>query len=527
MKRTAKLLLFLIFLCSLLTGCNDKNDASPKDQEKVVTILFRGEVSHVEPVLEEFYRRSYDKLHLRLNIETIPPYTYSDELASRLNASEDADLVFDAPWNGMSTQISNKMYMDLEKYFNNDAYPNLKRAFPPEYLDANRFNGKLYGIPLTKRHLDVSGIYYRKDLLEQYKLGFNEITSQEELQKYYDAVLADSRDIYPFASSKRGFFLTHRHSIDLMQNHVYPINGWTDTLFPGYIVLSPDERKVEDVVFLGDDDARFSALNTKYNYDFMKSEFRTLAQWNQYIHPDSMALTNSKELFLSGQAASFESTISSQSDLHDTLKAFIPNAECGFFPADELFNSSDLKPGAIPSNMDAWNYLCIPWYSKHADEAMSFLDWLFSSQENVDLFELGREGYDWIASSDKEYLPLGNPTLKYSIPSYELTWNPNFSRTPASYSPKEKKLLEYTADLRSYRVSPLAGWTLDTKNIAVEVSRLTDLYSRYFTPFYEGLYGDDTDKYIEEFCRLSGEMGLETVRKEIKTQVQNYLDKGF
>ena len=51
-----------------------------------------------------------------------------------------------------------------------------------------------------------------------------------------------------------------------------------------------------------------------------------------------------------------------------------------------------MEKGCIGTDYRAWNNLVIPVTSKHADETMKFLDWLFQSQDNHDLFELGIKG---------------------------------------------------------------------------------------------------------------------------------------
>ena len=53
---------------------------------------------------------------------------------------------------------------------------------------------------------------------------------------------------------------------------------------------------------------------------------------------------------------------------------------------------------------------------------MKFLDWLFSSKDNHDLFELGIEGVHWIKDGDNGFKPTDKSTML--LQGYELTWNP-------------------------------------------------------------------------------------------------------
>ena len=62
-----------------------------------------------------------------------------------------------------------------------------------------------------------------------------------------------------------------------------------------------------------------------------------------------------------------------------------------------------MKPGAIRTDFRANNSVVIPASSKNIDRTMKFLDWLYSSKDNHDLFELGIEGEHWIKDGDNGY----------------------------------------------------------------------------------------------------------------------------
>ena len=92
-----------------------------------------------------------------------------------------------------------------------------------------------------------------------------------------------------------------------------------------------------------------------------------------------------------------------------------------------------MKPGTQSTDGKAWNFLAIPASSKKIERTMEFLDWIFSSQENNDLFTFGIEGTNWEAVGKNQWkLPDGvDPTKNYMFPGYQLTWNPTFNRIPA------------------------------------------------------------------------------------------------
>ena len=46
-----------------------------------------------------------------------------------MTAGEEVDAAFDAPWGSFNQNVSLGYYQELDKYFNNDEYPGLKKAF--------------------------------------------------------------------------------------------------------------------------------------------------------------------------------------------------------------------------------------------------------------------------------------------------------------------------------------------------------------------------------------------------------------
>ena len=96
---------------------------------------------------------------------------------------EEDDIVFDAPFVRLIPNVSKGAYVKLDSYFNSDAYPGLKQAFPKELLEGNKINGNLYKV-LLQYYNTIDGIFIRKDLREKY--GLPPIRNYDDLKKFYD-----------------------------------------------------------------------------------------------------------------------------------------------------------------------------------------------------------------------------------------------------------------------------------------------------------------------------------------------------
>ncbi|NCC08151.1 MAG: extracellular solute-binding protein [Clostridia bacterium] len=524
--RALNIMLCVVIAFCAFTSCTSAPESADESAPPTIKILLRGDEQGLERVINKLYEQMDAEHSWKLEINLTDVGSYGNELNRVLTSHEDYSLVFDAPWISLSAMSQSKSYLDLEKYFCNVQYSGLYESFEKEYLDANRIDGKLYAIPITNSYYDPTGVFYRRDILRECALGFTEISSREQLWQFYDAVLEQFPDIAPISIGNRGFYLLNSLDLSMRNDNLFDVTGWSFFDYPAKIVLDESCGNVVDVVFAGDESSHFAALDTPYNTDFMAKYLLDNAACSVYAQEDSMFAVEGRDAFVHGQSASYEAAIGTGGSdaVQKILAQNAPNAEVGFWCYEPSLNAENREEAGIISTMQAWNFLCVPSYSTSVDETMRFLDWLYSSRDRLDLFTYGVEGEDWLADGENGYIMLDNPEGTYSFPAYSLSWNLKYQRIGQTLPENEKSLLEYTYNTENYTPSPLAGWTLDTTKISIELAQLTALYSEYSTAFSHGLYGDSTQQKIAALHSKSQELGLETVRQEIKRQAQAYLD---
>ncbi len=514
-----------LVLCAF-SSCGEDLLNKEKTNSPTIKLLLRGDARGLNRVLDKLYEQMDEQHSWQLDINLIDVANYANELNRVLTSHEDYSLVFDAPWICLSAMAQSKAYMSLDKYFGSTQYPGLFDSFEKEYLDANKIDGKLFAIPITNSYYDPTGIFYRKDLLNACSLGFTKITSREELLEFYDAVLVQFPDIAPISLGSRGFYLINSLDLNMRSDNIYDITGWSFFDYPAKIVLDESCKNVLEVVFPGDDETLFASLEAPYNHDFLAQYLLDNATYSIYAQQRSMFAAAGKDTFLHGQSASYEAAIGTGGSdaVRQVLAQNTPNAQVGFWCYEPSLSEENRTESKIISTMQAWNFLCIPSYSTSADETMRFLDWLYSDRDRLDLFTYGVEGEDWIKNGENGYTMLNNTNGAFEFPAYELSWNLKYQRIGQTLPENEKSLLEYTYNTDNYTPSPLAGWTLDTTKISIELAQLTALYNEYSTAFSHGLYGDETQQKINELHQKSQELGLDTVRNEVKRQAQLYLE---
>ena len=74
-------------------------------------------------------------------------------------------------------------------------------------------------------------------------------------------------------------------------------------------------------------------------------------------------------------------------------------------------------------------------------------------------------------------------------------------------------------------LSPLMGMTLDTSNVENELAQIKTLHTEYINSLRYGIYGEEVDKYIDEFVKKLEAAGLQKVLDDFNAQVDEFLGR--
>lgn len=533
MRKGLSLLLLVTMMVTLLAACggnkpsnngNDQGTNSPKtsneageapDPVTLKLMLFGDKPIEMDTVLAEFEKRSKDTLNTKLDIEFNPFADHKQKLNLKMTAGEAVDAAFDAPWGSLNQNVSLGYYQELDKYFNNDEYPGLKKAFTEEFLNANKINGHIYSIPLTNAFYDIEVVYIRKDLRE--KFGMQPVQSYDELKAYLEKVQESEKNMIPFAlRNDRGFFKMFANE-EKMTN-VKMISGVSPAF---HVVLSDDGKKVLGATTLGDSADKYASLPAPFNDPYyLYPQYDKAVEWNKFVQKDVLSEKDPQALFVAGKSAANEGTINGAAQIRQKLQAAVPGADIEMFVYDS--HMRNMEPGAIGTDYKAWNDIVIPVTSKNADRTMKFFDWLFSSQENHDLFENGIEGVHWTKDGDRNY-KMTDKTTDYLFPGYEFTWTPTMSRINADNDAETLKLLDYQSKPDTYYQQPLAGFVFNAEPVKTEIAKIAPLTSQHEPIIKNGLVKEwkaESEKVNKQMVAY----GLEKVRQEVINQVQAFLD---
>ena len=477
-------------------------------------IYFFNEGKNVNKVVKKFESETKSTLNTQIKFHWTTDH--KQEMPLKFAAKTPVDLTFDAYWQNLSKNISDGVYANLAKYFDNDKYPGLKKAFPKEVLDLVRQkNGAIYNIPLIATNGQAQGFIIDGKLRKKYNLP--KVTDDKTFYQYLDTMYKHQKQeklTSVLSLWGIGYQDYLNQTQEKLQNNIVTITG------PDYDVqLSPDGKKVEGIIGIGDPDSDAKNFKAPYNGKNFKNErYEEIAsKYGKFVDPAALSGESSGTSKTAGTFTYLTEWPSKRADA--VAKGEDPEL---YIWQDQVRN----QKGTMISEMTtANNFLCIPRYSKNIDRTMAFLNWIYSSPKNWDLWNYGIEGQDWEAVGKIEYKS-HSPKDKYTFPTYEMTDNTTYTKIDSTLSPDVKKMYAYSLDNKNWKANPLAGFNFDsTSDPAVKQA-----FASYNTAlgdvrgyFQTGLYGSKTKEKLDAFYKKS-KKDSDVVKAAMKKQIQAFLD---
>ena len=507
-------------------GPQESGDESPQadvPEPVELTIWFCNEGSNYEKVFDRFEELTKDTLNTKINLNWTT--NHAQEMPLKLMNQEPCDLTFDAYWVNMAKNIQDGLYADLSSYFNNPDYPGLQKAFTGGLLESMYDSeGHIYAIPLLETYNDCRCIFIRGDWRKKYDLP--EVKDPETFKLYLDTIEEHKDELgieTPAGLGNRGYFYFNYDAYTKMDNNIFEVDSTGARATQQFeVYLSEDGKTVLDANVLGDPDERFADYPEGYQTNYRTDAAIDLGDnWGKYVNDDFVTATDISVRWNNGMFAINESNLSGYVGTLNALQQVNPDAELECY----FYEPQVLNMGKTYTNQSyANNYMAVPYYSENIDRTMKFLDWIFASQENNDLFHYGIEGEDYELNDDGTITIL-SPANMYSFPGYELCWNPIYYHTNSSLG-DYLKYDQWARNQDNFQPQPLLGFifnTNETPELSTALAAYKALQESYYHHFMAGKYGDETEAMIREFYEQASP-DIEIIREALIRQAQEYLD---
>ena len=512
MKRLTKKCLALVLsvsaAVSVLTGCGGGNAASQgtapasksttsAESQTAETEDCKFIVPGDQPVdYQKAIQLVNDKMAkdgtgVRLSLKYIPWDSWDSKINIMLSTGEEFDM-----FSVMNDRVTLSNYAargalsditDAMKKYG----ANITKNTPESAMKNGQVGGVQYGIPAWWFESATNPeITIRLDLLKQYGISgvpktFDELTDDYvKIMKNWKGV---SKPYLPLLGSGSADFGAAAKTYSSWPYMVY-----------------------EKMIYVGQD----GTIKDFFETDEFKKDCANARKWYQLglINPDVLAFTsdqlnnqlNSGDWFV--HFGTYGSSI-------ENIKKNYPNITVDDF---QTLDFAPDKPFLRPYGTR--NMSAVPTSSKHPDAAVKFVNWLYSSQDNYDLFLYGREGKDYKKVGEKSREDIVDPATKTPL-WYFADWmigNLNFERTATGTPTATNKLL-YSK--RSNIVDGIASsFTFDASKVQTQLTDVNTQISANIAPIAVGV--KDYEGNYQKAMDLLKKAGIDDIIKEFKDQFE-------
>lgn len=380
--RPSAMLLALILVTGIIAGCQTATPPEPSSPGAATTAstqpaepiqvkyIFPGDPKEDEQLVMDAINAKLkaDGVNITLIREPLPWDIYFDKLNQKLASGEEFDMFhIMQDIKSYNTYYAQGALQDVTDYI--DQYgPVIKEKIPEEMFTGSSINGRTYIIPTYWVEVAAdNNMPYRTDVFEKYNLALPQ--TPEEILDAFRTVRADwdgvNKPILNFSAPTYDPNANHMFKIHRTYDR-YPFvvkESFFQVFQDGHVESwfeSPEFKK----------DAEF--MNTAYEEGIIQPDILTTSgdvAKNYGIHGDSLMWT----------CGDLSDVINNNPDANlDTVQTYL------LAPEKPLLRFWGVK-----------NANGVSVTSEHPEGPIMFINWLWSSQENYDLYMYGIEGTHW------------------------------------------------------------------------------------------------------------------------------------
>ena len=476
MKKIASLILVLAMCLALFAGCTGNKNGD------YVTLEYWFPVSGMPPadlkqVNEYINTITREKIGVEVALKPIEVNSYENQMAIKINAADEFDICFTAEWCNSYIQNARKgAYLPLDDMLQEYA-PNIYNSVSKDLWDLATINGNIYGVVNQQIQPRQGGVVVRKDMADAYGLDVSSIKTLEDLEPFLEFCQKNSS-----ADQIVSVF-------DMCGVSAYL--GWDDFGnydLPGVVRNTDGELKV-------------------YN-QFESKEFQ-----------DLMAL--GKRWYEAGYFGS--NILTAQPDFKTICVKFLSTYKPGVEQDEAIVFGCDVV--AIPlgtsvryTSWDLSTLNAVSATSKHPQEALKFLDLLYSDPNVFNALIYGIEGEHYKKNGENRVELIENSG--YVIASgWEFGNQFNQWLLPAQADDlwEQTKQCNETANK-----STAYGFVFDHADVRTEVANCRAVYEEYWMALLLGLFGEDSEEAYQEFLEKMETAGASKIIAEKQKQLDEW-----
>jgi putative aldouronate transport system substrate-binding protein len=363
--------IMFILILSLLLACDKRTELSVKVDNKHapthLVMLFPSSAVPKDLHLVEDKINQYllQKMNATLEIRPTHLGVWWDKISLMFASNESFDLLFTAGWLELGQEVAKEQIIPLDSLLEQYGQ-DITKVLDPAIVQGGKLDGKIYGVVTNKEFAATKGIVLRNDLVEKYHLNLSSIHELQDLEPILQIIKEREPGIIPLQARSDRTPLTL-----LMQYGKYDMLGDG----PGVLDRNSSVLKVINM----------------YETPQYKEYAKLMYKWNQagYLNNDA-ATTNDNEFYAvkAGKAFAYAESLKPGIEVQVSRDTGIP------MTAVELTKPFTTTADTISAMFS------IPRTSKNSQEAMKFLNLLYTDEYLLNLLDWGIEGKHYIKNAD-------------------------------------------------------------------------------------------------------------------------------
>lgn len=403
---------------------------------------------------------------------------YQQKLQLAINSGEDWDLAFTANWAGpYKTLADQNALLDLNDYLDNEL-KDAAELIDDRMIDGARINGPLYGLPAAYPGVVAANQFvWNKEYVEKYNVPYQDLKTTTDIEPYLKEVKENEDEAqYPYIVASDYLFAR--------ENPVFEVAS-------GVGVKEEDGKLVAYSIYEAED--------FKAEIDQMKKLYD-----EGLINPDAPQLQP-------GEAdGSYESNLVGQAEGEPGSVAVWSK------PGEEKLSSIIGDSIVIDNGKATGKMVSVNSQSEHKEQALDFINRMFTDKALQDLLSYGVEGEDY-ELVDGKVQRLGESTDVYDVAAFQ--YLSMYNRTPMAGGPGlgDPEFDEEVAEFESKLVaSPTLGFNIDKTPIQGQLENIDATTTKYFINLKTGAFDES---YYNEFLEQLKKAGIDEAVEEVQKQL--------
>lgn len=467
--------------------------AGPPTQLNVVFAQSAQNLADINDVTSEINKLSQAKINTTVTLTGIPIANFNQQIRLMLTSQEKMDLMLTGTlaFEDYAGQIANKQLLALNDLL--DKYGQGIKDALGSFLEGAKVGGNYYAVPSVRDEAKGAGFAIRSDLVDKYKIDLSTVKSLEDLTPIFKVLKENEPDIAVFNPCQ-----TASSGLDVSV-HV-----------PGGDCLASDHYFTG--VMLDSQDTASKLVNW-YETPQAAAMFKLVREWNQagYIMQGATSNTETfQSLIKAGKVASAIQDVKPGVEGQLSKQCGMPMKVVPVAPAISY-------TGVVDAFMFA-----IPTYCKTPDQAMQFLNLLYTDKDIVNLVDWGIEGKHYVKNSDG--------TIKYpdgidaTTVGYPMNFGFMWGNQQLSYV-FEGDPVDLWDQMKTFNstsiVSKGLGFLFDPTPVKTQYAACVNVWQQYEKAL--GVGAVDPDKVLPEFISKLKAAGSDAIVAEKQKQFDAWL----